>query len=40
MDILDTPDQPHEILVKAVRPLRFAEADGTYRTVLDMLSQR
>jgi short-subunit dehydrogenase involved in D-alanine esterification of teichoic acids len=40
MHILDTPDQPHEILVKAVHPLRFAEADGTYRAVLDMLSQR
>ena len=40
MDILDTPDQPHEILVKAVRPLRFAEADGTYPAVLNMLLQR
>jgi short-subunit dehydrogenase involved in D-alanine esterification of teichoic acids len=40
MDILDTPDQPHEILVKAVHPLRFAEADGTYPAVLKMLSQR
>lgn len=40
MDILDAPDQPHEILVKAVHPLRFAEADGTYPAVLNMLSQR
>ncbi len=38
MSILDAPEQPDEILVKAVQPLRFAEANGTYPDVLRMLS--
>jgi hypothetical protein len=31
-------EQPNEILVKAVEPLRFAEARGQYANVLHMLS--
>ncbi|MEV0911948.1 SDR family oxidoreductase [Streptomyces hokutonensis] len=38
MTILDSPEQPDEILVKAVEPLRFAEANGEYANVLHMLS--
>ncbi|NEA61083.1 SDR family NAD(P)-dependent oxidoreductase [Streptomyces sp. SID12488] len=38
MDILGSNDRPNEILVKAVEPLRFAEARGQYADVLHMLS--
>jgi uncharacterized oxidoreductase len=38
MNILAADDQPNEILVKAVEPLRFAEARGQYADVLRMLS--
>nr|WSY55201.1 SDR family NAD(P)-dependent oxidoreductase [Streptomyces sp. NBC_00886] len=38
MTILDSPEQPDEILVKTVEPLRFAEARGQYANVLRMLS--
>jgi len=38
MNILASDDQPNEILVKAVEPLRFAEARGQYADVLRMLS--
>ena len=37
--ILDAPEQPEEILVKAVEPLRFAERDGRHADMLRMLSQ-
>ncbi|MDX6238850.1 MAG: putative oxidoreductase [Kribbellaceae bacterium] len=38
MNILGSNEQPNEILVKAVAPLRFAEARGQYANVLHMLS--
>jgi short-subunit dehydrogenase involved in D-alanine esterification of teichoic acids len=38
MHILGSDEQPTEILVKAVEPLRFAEARGQYADVLRMLS--
>jgi short-subunit dehydrogenase involved in D-alanine esterification of teichoic acids len=38
MDILGSNEQPNEILVKTVEPLRFAEARGQYTNVLQMLS--
>jgi hypothetical protein len=39
MDLLGSTEQPNEILVKAVEPLRFAEARGQYTEVLHMLSR-
>ncbi|WP_261567751.1 SDR family oxidoreductase [Frankia gtarii] len=38
MNILGSNGKPNEILVKAVEPLRFAEARGQYANVLRMLS--
>ncbi|MGY1501075.1 SDR family oxidoreductase [Streptomyces sp. QTS52] len=38
MGILGSNARPNEILVKAVEPLRFAEARGQYADVLHMLS--
>ncbi|MFG2374384.1 SDR family oxidoreductase [Streptomyces sp. NPDC048504] len=38
MSILGAGDQPDEILVKTVEPVRFAEARGEYGTMLRMLS--
>ncbi|WP_405779825.1 SDR family oxidoreductase [Streptomyces sp. NBC_00859] len=38
MDIIGSDEQPAEILVKAVEPLRFAEARGQHADVLRMLS--
>ncbi|MFI6403004.1 SDR family oxidoreductase [Streptomyces sp. NPDC050548] len=40
MSILGAGEQPDEILVKAVQPLRFAEARGEYATMLRLLSGR
>lgn len=40
MSILGARDQPDEILVKAVEPVRFAEARGEYGAMLRMLSGR
>ncbi|MFF5299927.1 SDR family NAD(P)-dependent oxidoreductase [Streptomyces sp. NPDC013161] len=40
MSILGAGDQPDEILVKAVEPVRFAEARGEYGAMLRMLSGR
>jgi short-subunit dehydrogenase involved in D-alanine esterification of teichoic acids len=39
MDLLGSTEQPNEILVKAVEPLRFAEARGQHTEVLHMLSR-
>jgi short-subunit dehydrogenase involved in D-alanine esterification of teichoic acids len=39
MDQLHTPEQPYEILVDAVKPLRYAERDGRYPDMLHMLSR-
>lgn len=38
MSILGSSEQPDEILVKAVEPVRFAEARGEYTTMLRMLA--
>ncbi|MFE2373310.1 SDR family oxidoreductase [Streptomyces sp. NPDC059398] len=38
MDIIGSDEQPAEILVKAVEPLRYAEARGQHADVLRMLS--
>lgn len=38
MDIIGSAEQPAEILVKAVEPLRYAEARGQHADVLRMLS--
>jgi short-subunit dehydrogenase involved in D-alanine esterification of teichoic acids len=38
MDILAAAEQPHEILVKAVEPLRYAEAHGRYAETLRILA--
>jgi short-subunit dehydrogenase involved in D-alanine esterification of teichoic acids len=38
MEILGSGEHPDEILVKAVQPLRFAEARGEYADMLRMLS--
>ncbi|MFD3583189.1 SDR family oxidoreductase [Streptomyces sp. NPDC058683] len=38
MSILGSGEQPNEILVKAVEPLRFAEARGEYTDMLRLLS--
>ncbi|MFJ3308413.1 SDR family oxidoreductase [Streptomyces sp. NPDC086549] len=38
MSILGSNEQPDEILVKAVEPVRFAEARGEYTDMLRMLS--
>lgn len=38
MDILGSAGQPDEILVKAVEPLRFAEAGGRYADMLHLMS--
>ncbi|WP_406460397.1 SDR family NAD(P)-dependent oxidoreductase [Streptomyces sp. NBC_01622] len=40
MSILGAAEQPDEILVKAVEPVRFAEARGEYTTMLRLLSGR
>ncbi|MDV9174993.1 SDR family NAD(P)-dependent oxidoreductase [Streptomyces sp. W16] len=40
MSILGAGEQPDEILVKAVEPVRFAEARGEYTTMLRLLSGR
>jgi len=40
MSILGAGRQPDEILVKAVEPVRFAEARGEYSTMLRLLSGR
>ncbi|MFG3025578.1 hypothetical protein ACGFZQ_45020 [Streptomyces sp. NPDC048254] len=40
MSILGSGGQPDEILVKAVEPVRFAEARGEYADMLRMLSNR
>ena len=40
MTILGAGEQPDEILVKAVEPIRFAEARGEYATMLRLLSGR
>jgi short-subunit dehydrogenase involved in D-alanine esterification of teichoic acids len=38
MDLLADTEHPREILVKAVEPLRYAEARGRYAEMLHMLS--
>ena len=38
MNLPGSTEQPNEILVNAVEPLRFAEARGQYTEVLHMLS--
>ncbi|TDU03381.1 short-subunit dehydrogenase involved in D-alanine esterification of teichoic acids [Streptomyces sp. 846.5] len=40
MEILGSAGHPDEILVKAVEPVRFAEARGEYADMLRMLSNR
>ncbi|MFD4558450.1 hypothetical protein ACFWP5_29740 [Streptomyces sp. NPDC058469] len=40
MSILGASEQPDEILVKAVEPVRFAEGRGEYADILRMLSDR
>ncbi|MGW7425644.1 SDR family oxidoreductase [Streptomyces sp. NPDC054813] len=40
MSVLGSSGQPDEILVKAVEPVRFAEARGEYTDMLRMLSAR
>jgi len=39
MQILKTQPTPSEIIVERVKPLRFAEATGTFDKALQMLSQ-
>jgi uncharacterized oxidoreductase len=38
MTLIETQPDAHEILVQRVHPLRFAEANGSYDAVLEMLS--